>query len=347
MGSISNNSNSNNSISDKSVISENSSLKNDTQQVKQEGLIGGRKISYNRNENSIPTKADAEAKIKSGTYVPFSILKSFGMKNQFKSIKDSTTQSMSGRDTLFAEAKPASRKNLKAPDSVNKPQAFPKSSLTRFLTGDTKPEWIAGIGVMAKTNLTEQQRTIPEEQKMQHGIVGSEQLKPKDASEWSDPKDCFVSSLEEYERAGMPFNGNGANDPVLMGKGLHLDDYNQKKVEKDGAWLIEIHPSSKLAIPTERKHEKFNEGYVEGGYTSKGQQEWVTPNVPIEPEARANRAKIFKIDVQGGTVEWKFFQGKLLPDHPNSGGKCVPGSYNHAINEHISKVAAQKVKNTV
>jgi len=238
-------------------------------------------------------------------YVPQKVLEARGQGDKFKSIKDTTAASMLAEKTLFAKAKPASIENLEAPKGV-KPQPFPKKSLTRLLTGDVKPEWIVGLGKMKEDKVT-----------------------PADGY-----KDCFVSSLEEYEKKGINFDSEQANDPVQMASKLDLMDSDVQKVKDHGAWLIEIHPSSKLAIPSDRKNE-WNPGYVEGGYTGSGQQEWVTPNIGLDEEARAGMVKIFKMSPDGKTTEWKFFQGKMYPNTPNDVNGPVEGSYNHAINAHI------------
>lgn len=254
-------------------------------------------------------KEDVNKKIEDCVYIPLKVLKEYNLENKYKSIKQATQESMARETSPFAKTKPSSVEHIVAPPSIDKVRLFPKKSLTRLLTGDVKPEWITGLGRMESDKVTPAQGY----------------------------KDVFVSNLEEYERKGIKFDPRKKNDPVDMAEKLDLKGGDLDKIKNQGAWLIEIHPSSKLAVPTERKSE-WNPEYIEGGYTKSEQREWVTPNVGLDEEARAGRVKIFKIDNKGQTVEWKFFQGKLLPNYPiNKNGVPVEGSWRHAIDQHIKE----------
>ncbi len=266
-----------------------------------------RKDSGNEYTNFEQKKIEVEKKIESGVYVPNKVLKKYNLEEKFKSVREATEQSMQRGTAPFATAKTNSRENILIPDSIKDAKVFPKKSLTRLLTGDVKPEWIVGLGKMEKDNVTPA----------------------------AGYKDVFVSNLEEYERKGINFDPKKNNNPVEMASKLDLKGDDLKKVETQGAWLIEIHPSSKLATPTSRKSE-WNPEYVEGGYTKSEQREWVTPNVGLDAEVKAGRARIYKMDSKGNTVEWKFFQGKLLPNPPFvKGEKAVEGSWRHAIEQHV------------
>jgi len=269
-----------------------------------------RKDSGNGYNNFEQKKIGVEKKIESGVYVPHKVLKKYDLQEKFKSVREATEQSMQRGTAPFGQAKTNTRENIITPDSVKDAKVFPKKSLTRLLTGDVKPEWIVGLGRMQKDKIT------PEE----------------------GYKDVFVSNLEEYERKGIHFDPKKSNNPVNMASKLDLKGDDLKKVEDNGAWLIEIHPSSKLATPSSRKSE-WNPEYVEGGYTGSEQREWVTPNVGLDAEARAGRARIFKMDKEGKTLEWKFFQGKLLPDESLVNGRAVEGSWRHAIDSHVQSQA--------
>ena len=265
-----------------------------------------RKGSDDRYNNFEQQKNEISKKIESGAYVPEKILKKYDLTEKFKSIREATEQSMQRGTAPFGQARTNSEENIIVPESVKEAKVFPKKSLTRLLTGDVKPEWIVGLGRMEKDNVTPLQGY----------------------------KDVFVSNLEEYERKGIHFDPNKNNNPALMASKLDLKGDDLKKVETEGAWLIEIHPGSKLAVPSDRKSD-WNPEYVEGGYTGSEQREWVTPNIGLDAEARAGRVKIFKMDQDGKTVEWKFFKGKLLPDQPLVDGKAIEGSWRHAIDHHV------------
>lgn len=271
----------------------------------EESKAYGRKIK-------VETTASPKVILSEHVYVPKKVLEARGEGAKFKSIQNATIESMAEDKTLFAKAKPASIKHLTPPVGAGHVRAFPKKSLTRLLTGDVKPEWIVGLGKM-KTD-----KKTPEE----------------------GYKDCFVSSLEEYEKKGIHFNPKKVNKPAEMAEKLDLKESDVEKIKKEGAWLLEIHPSSKLAIPTERKNE-WNPEYAEGGFTVSGQQEWVTPNISIDAEARAGRIKIFKLSPEGKTVEWKFFQGKLYPHIPDNSKGPAEGSYNQAVETHIKSLKSK------
>lgn len=274
---------------------------------------GSKPMIYRRTAHSVHylTKTEIKDKLGNKTYVPLKVLERFSLKHEFISIRHSTAESMRRETTAFGKVKPAVVENLKPPPVIEKPQPFPKESLTRMLTGDVKPEWLVGLGRMKKDQVT------PEE----------------------GYKDCFVSSLGEYQRKGINFEATELNNPVDMAEKLDLKPSDTDKIRQHGAWLIEIHPSFKLAIPTERKNE-WNPEYVEGGYTGSGQQEWVTPNVGLDSEARAGRIKIYKLNPDGKTIEWKFFQGKLYPNIPNDKKTgSIEGSYNFMIDTHIKSLS--------
>lgn len=270
-----------------------------------------RKYSESDYNNFEQEKNEVLKKVESGVYVPSKVLKKYNLEEKFKSIREATEQSMQRGTAPFATAKTNSKENIIVPESVKEAKVFPKKSLTRLLTGDVEPSWIVGLGRMEKDNVTPMQGY----------------------------KDVFVSNLEEYERKGIRFNPKRKNNPTEMASKLDLKGEDLKKVEEKGAWLIQIHPSSKLAVPSARKNE-WNPEYVEGGYTGSEQREWVTPNVGLDTEARAGRVKIFKMDTNGKTVEWKFFQGKLLPNPPLAkGAKAVEGSWRHAIEQHVQMLS--------
>ena len=266
--------------------------------------------SENDYKNFEQKKNDVFKKVESGIYVPNKVLKEYNLEEKFKSIRDATEQSMQRGTAPFASAKTNTKENIIVPESVKEAKVFPKKSLTRLLTGGVLPEWIVGLGMIEKDNIT-----------------------PK-----AGYKDVFVSNLEEYERKGIYFDKDKKNNPTEMASKLDLKGTDLNKVIQHGAWLIQIHPSSKLAIPTERKSD-YNPEYVEGGYTGSEQREWVTPNIGLDKEIKAGRAKIFKMDTEGKTVEWKFFQGKLYPN-PQVAKKdaAVVGSWRHAIEQHVEKL---------
>lgn len=278
-------------------------------------IYAGRNIKNTGPVASNKEKEIALEKLRQGIYVPLPTLKKYGLEHRFIPIAQAIQEAMKKEKTVFGKAKLVANANLTPPSSVTKVQPFPKKSLTRLITGDVKPEWLVGLGRMKEDKRTPQEGY----------------------------KDVFVSSLEEYERKGIHFDPEQANDPVEMATKLDIKGTDFDKVKTHGAWLIEIHPSSKLAVPTERLNE-WNPGYIEGGFTRSEQQEWVTPNVPLDQEIRAGNIKIFKIDNNGGTVEWKFFQGKLWPDYPpGSDGKLVEGSWRHAIDEHVKNARKPQV----
>ena len=246
------------------------------------------------------TREVALEKLRRGIYVPENVLKKLGLEKEFKSIKAATGHSLVQEKGPFAKAKIATKENLQAPASEKDPKPFPKSSLTRLLTGDVKAEWLVGLGKMKADKVT-----------------------PAEGY-----KDVFASSMEAYQKKGIQFDPKKSNDPVEMAKKLDLKGDDLKKIEQNGAWLVEIHPGSKLAIPTERKS-AWNPEYIEGGYTKSEQQEWVTPNVGLEKEMLAGNVRIYKMDTAGNTVEWKFFKGKLMPHE----------EWRKAIQTHASEVS--------
>jgi hypothetical protein len=249
--------------------------------------------------------AHYKRRLDEGFYIPPKILQQlqqeYGIDANLHSGKASLAQMMSKGESCFQTAKPANVDNLvSSTRNKGEKQAFPKSSLTRMLSGDVKPEWIVGLGRM------ESDKSTPA----------------------SGYKDVFVSSLEEYQKKGINFDPTEANDPGNMAEKLDLKDDDLQKIKQQGAWLILLNPGTKLAIPSQRKNE-WNPGYVEGGYTGSNQQEWVTPNVALDGAMRAGQAKIFKMDSEGVTTEWKFFQGKLLPKD----------EWKKAIDNHVTKVS--------
>lgn len=239
-------------------------------------------------------------KLSEGKYVAPGILREVGLDTNVYSGKNAQNRAMEKGESCFAQAKSANQENLRDIRPAKEKQPFPKSSLTRMLTGDVKPEWLVGLGRMQADKVT-----------------------PADGY-----KDVFVSSLEEYERKGIHFDRNIANDPANMAEKLDLKGADLEKIQNHGAWLLQIHPGSNLAIPTKRESE-WNPGYVEGGYTGSNQQEWVTPNIGLDENARAGLVKIYKMDTQGKTVEWKFFKGKLMP----------VDEWQKAIQKHVDTIA--------
>jgi hypothetical protein len=276
--------------------------------------VNYKSVSPRKRENLSASSSTDEAQTtsstdeaKEGVYIPKKVLEIHGKSDSFKSIQTATSESLLSGATAFAKAKSPSITNLQPPKDILEPKAVPKKWLTRLLTGNVKPEWIVGLGKMKADKIT------PEE----------------------GYKDCFVSSLEEYEKKGIHFDSHKINDPAEMAKRLDLLPSDIELIKKDGVWLILIYPGFKVAIPTDRKSE-WNKEYVEGGYTQSGQQEWVIPNIATDYESRAKNIKIFKISPKGETVEWKFFMGTLYPDIPDDiGGAPVKGSYNHAIDAYI------------
>lgn len=235
-----------------------------------------------------------------GKYVPPHIAKQLGIYGT-SSNKIKLQEAMAKGESCFAKgAKPAKMENLGGIRPAKEKQPFPKSSLTRMISGDVRPEWLTGLGRMQADKVTPA----------------------------AGYKDVFVSSIEEYEKKGIHFDPVGSNDAGTMAEKLDLKGDDLAKIQSEGAWLIQIHPGSKLAVPTERKNE-WNPGYVEGGYTGSNQQEWVTPNVGLDQAVRSGQAKIFKIDNEGNTVQWKFFKGDLLPQD----------KWEKAIQDHVSSVA--------
>lgn len=300
------------------------------------------------NFNSIPVETfsstnsvkNLEEKLAKGIYVPLNLLKEAGIDPaKFISVKSATEESLAAGKTRFGKAKLNTEENVKHP-AGDVPRLFPAKSLTRLLTGDVKPEWLLGIGMMNSTPLRDDDKRIPEEQKHRHHIVGEKKLAPK-VTEWGDYTDVFVTNLEEYESKGIRFDPSMKNNCVDMAEKLALSPTDLAKIKKDGAWLVLMDPSIPVAVPTERGG-AANPGFIEGGYTADGNREWVSPNIPLDAEVRSGRIKIFKMDTAGNTVQWKFFKGTLYPDSPKSAdGKSPEGSWAHAIEMHTSSVATK------
>lgn len=272
--------------------------------------VGHMEIKHKTSEvKNLTNFADILKKLEAGQYVPPHTLARFnkelkasGYEVEQLLAKNALLKAMQSGQTCFAQAKPASKEHLKGIRQEKQP--FPKTSLTRMLTGDVKPEWLVGLGRMQSNKIT-----------------------PAEGY-----KDVFVSSLEEYEKKGIHFDFDSKNDPVVMAEKLDLKKTDLKLIQNQGAWLLLIHPGSKLAIPTERKSE-WNPEYVEGGYTGSDQQEWVTPNLGLDYAVRTGEIKIFKMDTEGNTVEWKFFQGKLMPVDERE----------KAIKEYVASVAKKSM----
>lgn len=203
-----------------------------------------------------------------------------------KALEDGNTRFDKAKLPIFSSLSPELREKVTHP--------LPKTDLTRVLTGDVPPHFIQGLG------------------RMQVDPDDPTKLIPADGY-----KDVFVSSMGEYEKVGiflqLPTSKENItlNDPVDIAEKLDLKDEDIAKVRRNGIWLIILHPGLKLAIPTQRKSE-WNPYYVEGGATASGQREWVTPNIPIEKEARAGNIHIYKISPDRQTEEWKFWNGRLI-----------------------------------
>lgn len=283
------------------------------------GQAGAKKRGIQRKTANLTSLAGTLNKLEQGKYIPPHLLKKH--ENELRRLgydvkefsgKATLTKAMRVGESSFAPAKPANFENLQG--IRRKKQPFPKKSLTRMITGDIPPERFVGLGRMKEDKVT-----------------------PAEGY-----KDVFVSSLEEYEKKGIDFSSDSKNDPANMAEKLDLKGDDLAKIKNQGAWLILIEPGSKLAIPTERKSE-WNPGYVEGGYTGSEQQEWVTPNIGLDSAVRAREARIFKMGVDGKTVEWKFFQGKLMPQ--DEWRKEVDGHVSLAVkryNEEQEKKAQEK-----
>lgn len=274
-------------------------------------------------------------------YVPLQVLQKYGLEDRFTSVKSATADSLKNKSSPFGSAKFNTSENVSNINPKESTRLFPEKSLTRLMTS-VPSEWLQGFGIMKKEELSEAEKQIPEEQKMAHDIVGSNKVKPS-ISQWGDYTDTFVSDLVEYEKKGIHFDPSSKNDPLAMATKLALKEDDLQKIEKEGAWLLLISPGVSVAAPSGRLSEA-NPGYVEGGYTADGNREWVTPNKPLEPEMRAGRAKIFKMDSEGNTIEWKFFRGKLLPNSPKGAdGRSPEGSWSRTIEEYSNKVAANRL----
>lgn len=269
-------------------------------------------LSTNKNKHSVSNiKKDEKLekvrkKLAEKKYVPPGILKELGLDNEIYSAKWRLLNAMQKGESCFAKAKPAKLEHLAGIRLPEKKQPYPKKSLTRMLTGDVPPQFLVGLGRMQADKVTP----------------------------FEGYKDVFVSSLEEYEKKGIFFDPHSENNAKEMAKKLDLLDTDVKKIEQSGAWLIQIHPGSKLAIPTERKNE-WNPGFIEGGYTGSDQQEWVTPNLGLDSEVRAGNIRIYKMDSNGKTQEWKFFQEKLMP----------LDEWKKTIESHVAKVSNRALSN--
>lgn len=267
------------------------------------------------NQDISPKFYDVLKKIQSGRYVPPPLLLHFKEHLEKSGIdvdnllgKTTLVKTMRAGIASFASAKPPAKPNLGGIRKVEDRVPFPKKSLTRMVSGEVKPEWLVGLGRMEKDGITPMQGY----------------------------KDVFVSSLEEYEKAGIQFDPDdleALNNPQEMAEKLDLKDDDLTKIQENGAWIILIHPGSKLAIPTERQSE-LNPKYTEGGYTHSDQQEWVTPNIGLDEAVRSGQVRIFKVDLEGKKVEWKFFKGQLLPKD----------EFHKAINEHVRSVSLRSLK---
>lgn len=173
---------------------------------------------------------------------------------------------------------------------------WPQENLVRILTGDVKPEWLQGLGRINS-----------------------------DGKFSKEYKDVFCSSIEEYRKKDIDLTHDLNQPPEILALALDLKEEDLAKMKTHGAWMIEVHPGSLIAIPTRRKNE-WNPEFIEGGLTKSGQREWVTPNRLLNDP---KNIKIYKIDPKGETIEWKFFQKKLMPID----------QWNRAIKNYVEKIS--------
>lgn len=199
----------------------------------------------------------------------------------------------------FEKSKLLKSEALHAPKEIAESSPFPQSPLVRVLTGDVPAEFLEGLGRWKN------RENIPKELLPKL---------PKHRARKAMGKDVFVTAMDEIaKKTGKKFDPKEKNDPIELSKALDLGDAEVEKVKGHGLWLFQIHPGSKLAIPTGRLDDAGNKYYKEGGFTASGMQEWVTVNVRLEDEARRGNIKIYKINSEGTATEWRFFQGKLYP----------------------------------
>ncbi len=205
-----------------------------------------------------------------------------------RAMKRRLSECLKQGSSSFGPAFPPAAKYLKTWRDGSKDQtAWPSSWLTRLMTGDVPADQIKGLGKMEATKWG---------------------CKPADGC-----KDVFVSSLKEYEKRGILFNPNGNNDAIVFAEALNLSENIKRRMKVHGCWLLLIHPGTKVGIPTLRGGKDSNQYFEEGGYTADGLREWVIPNTPIFKAERAGEVRVYRINTDGKTVQYKAFKDKLLP----------------------------------
>jgi hypothetical protein len=186
----------------------------------------------------------------------------------------------------FGPSLPLRSENLYPPTPGEPVRVLPNVFMTRFLSGDVRPEWIVGLGRFDTAH-----------------------HRPAEGY-----KDVFVSDLVEYERVGIHWDPKGRNDPVEFATKLSLSDELMGTIRRDGAWLLLVPAAGAALIPTDRHNPTYNAHYREGGFTQNGMQEWVTRNIEIAPGRKPDNVEVYRLLPGGETIRYIMFRGNLVPE---------------------------------